>query len=140
MAFRLSRDQLAHRRAFADVLREKARALNIAIAAFDRGVEPLAQAVAKAQDAYNETLAEARSLANSIAEYAQEQFGAKSERWQNSDKGIQIRSWIEQWEISLDNVDVYLPEPLEEIDPEEHAGELEDAPAGPVELKHEHSP
>ena len=137
MPFKLSKEQLAKRHALADRLREKARALNIAVAAFNRGVEPLAQAVAEVQDDYNEALEEARTLANSIAEAAQEQFDAKSQRWQDGDKGIQVRSWIEQWEMRLDEIDLELPEPLEEIDPEEHAGELGDAPARPVELEHE---
>jgi hypothetical protein len=44
------------------------RALNIAIAVFNRDVEPLAQALGEAQDAYNATLEATRSLANSIVE------------------------------------------------------------------------
>jgi hypothetical protein len=30
---------------------------------------------------------------------------------------MQVRSWIEQWQMSLDDVELGLPEPLEEIDP-----------------------
>ena len=40
--------------------------------------------------------------------------------------------------MSLDDVDLELPEPLEEIDPDEHAGALESAPGRPVELEHTH--
>jgi len=43
--------------------------------------------------------------------------------------------WIEQWEMSLDDVDLDLPEPLEEIDPDGHAGALESGSATPVELE-----
>jgi hypothetical protein len=39
--------------------------------------------------------------------------------------------------MNLDDVDLDLPETLEEIDPEEHACALEDSPASPVELEHE---
>jgi hypothetical protein len=137
MAFRLSKEQLLARGTLTADLRGKARALNIAIAEFNHGIVPLAQAVAEAQDAYNETLDVARNLADGIAEPAREQFDAKSSRWQESDKGIQIRTWIEQWEVILDDIELGLPEPLEEIDPEEHAGEIEDAAAGPVEFEHE---
>jgi hypothetical protein len=73
--------------------------------------------VADAQADYNETVERARNLAGQISDTAQEDFDAKSERWQDSDTGIQVRSWIEQWEMSLDDVDLELPEPLEEIDP-----------------------
>jgi hypothetical protein len=47
-----------------------------------------------------------------------------------------VRSWIEQWEMNLDEVDLDLPEPLEELDSDAHADELEDAPATPVEPEH----
>jgi hypothetical protein len=119
----------------ADELREKARALNIAIAVFNRDVEPLAQALGEAQDAYNATLEATRSLANSIAEPAQAAFDAKSQRWQDGDRGSQVRSWIEQWEMNLDDIDLERPEPLQEIDPDERATELEDAPGGPAALE-----
>ena len=135
MAFKLSREQLAKRHTLASDLRDKALTLNIAIAAFNHGVEPLAKAVAEAQDAYNETLEVARSLADGIAADARERFEAKSERWQESDNGIQIRTWIEQWEMSLDDIELDLPEPLEEVDPEDHAGVIEDAPSSPMELE-----
>jgi hypothetical protein len=135
MAFKLSKEQLAKRHTLASDLRDKALTLNIAIAAFNEGVEPLAKAVTKAQDAYNETLEAARSLADSIAENAREQFEAKSERWQEGEKGRQVREWFERWEVSLDDVDLDLPQPLEEIDPEDHAGVIEDAPGSPIELE-----
>jgi hypothetical protein len=136
MTFKVSREQLAKRNALAAELRQNAETLNATIAAFNRDVGPLAQAVGKAQDAYNETLEAARSLADGIAESAREQFEAKSEKWQESDKGIEVRTWIEQWEMSLDDIELELPEALEEIDPEGHAGVLEDAAARPVELEH----
>jgi hypothetical protein len=136
MAFKLSREQLIARGVLTADLRAKAGALNIAIAEFNRGIMPLTQAVAEAQDAYNETLDVVRNLADGIAESAREQFDAKSNRWQNGDNGMRVQSWIEQWEMILDDIELDLPEPLEEIDPEGHAGELEDAGARPVELEH----
>jgi hypothetical protein len=110
--------------------------LNITIAAFNRAVEPLSRAVGEALNDYNGILETARTLAGSISETAQGEFDAKSERWQDSEKGIQVRTWIEQWEMSLDDVDLDLPEPLEEIDPDEHAFELEASSASSVELEH----
>ena len=133
LAFKLRKDQLAERDALAADLREKAAALNIAIVAFNQAIEPVSQAVGEALEGYNGILEKARALASSITEPAQEQFDAKSEKWQESDKGIEVRSWIEQWELSLDDVDLELPEPLTEIDPDEHAGEIEAAPPNPPE-------
>jgi chromosome segregation ATPase len=138
MPFRVTKEQLARRDVLAADIRTKATELNAAIAAFNREVAPLARTVVEAQAEYNETMEQARTLANQISEAAQEAFDAKSERWQDSDNGIQVRIWIEQWEISLDDVDLELPEPLEEIDPDEHASALESASGRPAELEHTH--
>ena len=105
MTFKLSKEQSAKRQALAADLRAKAAVLNIAIAAFNREVEPLSTAVAEAQAGYNETLEMARALANGVAETAREEFDARSDRWQDGETGTQVRSWIEQWEMSLDEVD-----------------------------------
>jgi hypothetical protein len=77
----------------------------------------------------------ARALAAGIAETAQAQFDVRSERWQDGETGTRVRSWIEAWEMSLDELDLALPEPLEALDPDLHAGEIEDAPATPTELE-----
>jgi chromosome segregation ATPase len=138
MAFKVTREQLARRDVLAADLCAKATALNTAIAAFNREVEPLARAVAEAQATYNEIVEQARTLAGQVSQAAQEVFEAKSERWQDSDGGIQVRTWIEQWEMSLDDIDLDLPEPLEEIDPDEHASALESASGRPAELEPTH--
>jgi chromosome segregation ATPase len=138
MAFKTTKAQLARRGALAAELRSRANALNVAIAEFNRELQPLARAVAEAQTHYNEAMESARTLAGEISDPAQEQFDAKSERWQDGDAGTQVREWIEQWEMSLDDVDLDLPEPLEEIDPDEHAGALESGPSNPAEFEHMH--
>jgi hypothetical protein len=58
----------------ATVLRGKAETLNIAIAAFNRRVEPLSRAVGEALSDYNGILETARALAGGIAETAQGEF------------------------------------------------------------------
>jgi hypothetical protein len=135
MTFKLSRGQLAEQKAIATDLRERARALNVAIIAFNQGIGPLCRAVGDALDDYNEVLAMARGLTDCIADTAREEFEAKSERWQDSENGTQVRHWLEQWEMSLDDVQLEIPEPLEEIDPEGHAGEIEDGPQSSAELE-----
>jgi hypothetical protein len=138
VAFKASKDQLVRRDALGADLRRRANELNIAIADFNRQLEPLACALAEAQSAYNDTVERARTLASEISEPAQAIFDARSDRWQESDAGIRIRLWIEHWEMSLDDVELDLPEPLEEIDPEEHAGQLEAGVGKPAELEHGH--
>ena len=106
---------------------KKAEALNIAIAAFNQAIGPLSQAVGDALADYNGILERAPTLADIITEAAQAEFDMKSKKWQESDTGIQVRRWIEQWEMSLDDVDLDLPEPLTESDPDEHAVAIESA-------------
>jgi cell division septum initiation protein DivIVA len=132
VAFKLNKQQLAERDSLAADIRDKTKALNAASAAFNQAIEPLSRAVVEAQDDYNAILEKARALASDVTEAAHDEFDARSERWQGSDKGIKVRSWIERWEVSLDDIDLEVPEPLEEIDPEEHAFEIEGAPAGPT--------
>jgi hypothetical protein len=132
VVFKLSKQQLAERKALAADLRKKAVALNTAIVAFNEAVEPLSQAVGEAQGDYNGILEKARTLTSSVTEVAQQKFDAKSEKRQESDKGIQARCWIEQWEMDLDDIDLELAEPLTEIDSDESAGRIEDAPPNPT--------
>jgi hypothetical protein len=130
---KLSKQQLAERKALAADLRNKAVALNTTIVAFNAAVEPLSQAVGEAQADYNGILEKARTIASCVTEVAQQKFDAKSRKWQDSDKGIQARCWIEQWEMDLDDVDLDLAEPLTEIDSDEHGGRIEDAPPNSIE-------
>jgi hypothetical protein len=132
VVFKLSKQQLAERKALAADLRKQAEALNTAIVAFNAAVEPLSQAVGEAQEDYNGILEKARMLASGVTAVAQQKFDAKSGKWQESEKGIQARYWIEQWEMDLDDVDLDLPEPLTEIDPDEHGGQIEGAPPDPT--------
>ena len=101
MTFKLSKDQSAERIALAADLRTRAATLNVAIDAFNRGIEPLCRAVAEAQGGYNETLERARALVAGVAEPAQAQFDARSERWQDGETGTRVRSWIDAWEVCL---------------------------------------
>jgi len=134
MIFKLTEDQSAARVALAAELRAKAAALNLAIDAFNREVEPLYRAVAAAQADYNQTLDVARRLAAGITEIAQAQFDTRFKRWQDSETGVRVRSWIDGWEMNLDELDLALPEPLEAFDPGVHADAIEAAPATPEEL------
>jgi hypothetical protein len=133
LAFKLSRQQLAERDAVAADLRKKAIALNTAIATFNQAFEAFTQPVVEALENYNAILEKGRILAGSVTAAAHDEFDAKSERWQDSEKGIQVRTWIEQWEMSLDDVDLDVPEPLAEIDPDEQALEIEGAPPNAME-------
>jgi cell division septum initiation protein DivIVA len=76
VAFKLSKQQLAERDALAAHIREKTKALNAAIAAFNQAIEPLSRAVVEAQDDYNAILEKARALASGVTEAAHDEFDA----------------------------------------------------------------
>ena len=67
-AFKLSKRQLAERDVLADGLREKAAALNAAIAAFNQAIELLSRPVVEALDDYNTILQKARAFAGGVTE------------------------------------------------------------------------
>ena len=91
MAYKITKDQAARRDALAAELRRRALALNVAIAEFNRRLDPLVHALVEAQARYNEAMESARTLTTEISGPAQEKFEAKSERWKDSDAGTQIR-------------------------------------------------
>jgi hypothetical protein len=80
MAFKTTKAQLIQRDAIAAEVRDRAHALNVAIADFNRQFEPLVRAVAEAQTHYNAAMESARTLASEISNPAREQFDAKSEK------------------------------------------------------------
>jgi hypothetical protein len=135
VAFKLTNEQVAKRAALAIDVRQKAQALNRAVVAFNEMATPLSRAIAQAQDSYNATLETARVLAGDISEAAQLEYDAKSERWQDGDVGIQVRVWIESWEMNLDDIDLDPPAPLEEIDADEHADKFEGTARNPADFE-----
>ena len=90
MAFKTTKAQMIQRDAIAAELRDRAHGLNVAIADFNRQMDPIVHAVEEAQARYNAAMESARTLASEISGPAQEQFDAKSERWQESEAGIRL--------------------------------------------------
>ena len=131
MAFRLSREQLTERDALPPELRRTAQALNSAINAFNQAVPPLAQAVVRQ---WPTTMGPWSGRAPSPATSPR---SPRTRSTRNPRDGSQTtrasrcEAGSRQWEMSLDDVDLELPEPLAEIDPEEHAGVLEGATSNP---------
>jgi hypothetical protein len=121
MAFKLGKQQVAERNRLADELRQQGKTLNAAIVAYNAAVGPLSKALDEAVEEYNDILERARTLTGTVVDAAQQEFDGKSQRWQEGDKGNRVRSWIEQWEINLDGVDIDPFSPLEKIDPEINA-------------------
>jgi hypothetical protein len=134
MAFKLTKKQIGERNALAADLRLKAALLIVAISEYNETLSTVAPAARDAIDAYNEVIEAARDFVNRIAEPAREEYGRKSLRWQDSDKGVEADRWISDWEdIGIEDADIELAEPLDEIDPSDLAEQMEDLPVSPEE-------
>jgi len=132
MAFKLTKAQIADREQLVTSLREKGEALNAAIVTFNETVAGQGEALTTAIQTYNEQLEEARSFVGTIAEDMRGEFDEKSEKWQEGDKGQEVQAWVEAWEgVDLEDVEVEIPEAIEEIDADEDAGALEELTESP---------
>lgn len=54
---------------------------------------------------YNEVLEEARGFLEDIVDQANDDFGDKSERWQDSDRGEEVRDWIDEINDARNDID-----------------------------------
>jgi hypothetical protein len=127
MALKRTKKKIAERDALAAVLRLKAARLAMAIIDYNETMSTGAPAVRDAVEGYNKAIEAARAFVNEVAEPAREEFDDKPLRWQESDQGAAADRWVSEWEaISLDDTDIEPAEPLEDIDPRELAGRLED--------------
>ena len=128
MAFKLTKEQRADRDRFVQALREKGEALAGAVEAYNTALEELGKPVLAALEAYNEALSDARIFAEEVGQAIDDQIAEKSERWQDGEKGEKAAEWRDEWQgATLDDVELELPEPLEEPDLDA-AGALEELP------------
>jgi hypothetical protein len=132
MAFKLKKGQISERDALAVDIRAKAEALDAAIRAYNEGLEMLAEGLTNAAEAYNESLSDVREFVSGIAEDGRAEFDEKSERWRAGEKGQEADSWVQAWEaVEIEDFEFETPEPIDEIDPSELGGTLEDLPEAP---------
>jgi exonuclease VII small subunit len=104
--------------------------LDDAITAYNAAVEAAAEAANTAIAAYNETLEGAREFVETLVERLDEEFGERSEKWQDSERGEAARALLNAWsELELDPVDDIEVDPIDEMDLP-HRNDLEDAPNG----------
>jgi hypothetical protein len=132
MAFKLTASQVKQLEKLTTAVSEAATAFNTVIGSYNDTLPTMVQALTEAQEAYNETLEAARVFLDDVKETIQEDYEDMSDKWKEGFAGGSVANWIEALsEISIDDVEIDLPEPLDEIDPAEHAGALEDLPHAP---------
>jgi proline dehydrogenase len=128
MAFKVSKEQSAQIKDLAKKLVDQVTAIEATQATANETIAAALATVVVEVERYNELLGEARELVETIGTDLRSEYDDKSEKWQASDKGQDVNSFIEQYEsTSFDDLDV--PE-IEEIalDIEPVAEALEELP------------
>jgi len=130
MAFKLDKKEVGERDGLLEELRDARTALEEAVAAYNAAVEALKAPLLAELEKYNEVVEKARDFVEDIANVAEEQFGDKSEKWQEGEKGVAAREWIDAWQNEdLNAVEIEFPDELSLPDDEtDHDGRLENLP------------
>lgn len=117
---KLSREEDKQRDRIAAELGEAVAAVESAVAEYNGMLATIREPVAAALATLNAKLEEARGFASGIVDEAREEFDGKSERWQESDKGQAVSSWLDQWDeaaSALDDVEIEFPDDIEFDEP-----------------------
>jgi hypothetical protein len=127
---KLSKEQAATLARHVEALNSAADNVRVAVEVFNDAVQAAWAKVEEARDAYNDEVSAAADFADGIYGEQQDYFGERSEKWAESEAGEQYQSWMGQWEVVLDELEVGEPPTLDE--PEFTAAEaLESLPASP---------
>jgi hypothetical protein len=130
--FKLSKPEQVRRDKITAALRSSGEAYNLAVEEYNRLIARAVEVLRIAQHDYNSALSDAEHFVGDFAEDKREEFGEKSEKWQDSDTGSDVSDWLDEWEgVEFNEIELDLPEPMEEIDPSELASQIEDLPEEP---------
>lgn len=89
-----------------------------------------AELVVGSIDEYNLTVVAAQDFIDQMREEIQTYYEERSSSWQKSDHGTSFNSFLEQWDISLEEID--LDSPTETDVPDfEAVGQLDSLPVEP---------
>lgn len=122
MAFRLTRTESRDLARHAEALETGYEAVQTA---FDALLEQLREAVStfnrEVVVPYNETVEAAGEFLAEVHGRLEDEYDDKSDRWRDSDAGSEAASMVNEWDISLDALDL-----VEIIEPELSAGSQAD--------------
>lgn len=127
----ISNKQSQQLNSFKSDLEQKQEKVEEAIANFNANVEELwANLVADSINEYNLTVIAAQDFVDQTRSEIQSYYDERSDSWQDGNRGTLFNEWIEQWDISLEEIDINSP--TETDVPEfEAVGQLESLPQEP---------
>jgi len=110
---KISKTQLVTRDTLCRALEESYAALEKAVDAFNTARTELWDAVAVAQDAYNQVVADANEWLEDIASQLEDFVQKHSEKWQEGDRGKAYSAWYETFNNALEASELTEPDGLE---------------------------
>ena len=116
-----SRDQLI------EDLNDTYEALEDAVSAYNTTLAEAWNEVLSAEEAYNDATQAAQEWLNDRAAEIQASIDARSEQWQDSDRGKAYGAWKETFDLSLDDSDLDEPDELH-VQVDNHADTLSALP------------
>ena len=116
MAFKFSKADIKDRDELVQAAQYKLDNLNTEIARFNEAVTEAWEELEEALGEYNGALTDARDFVERVKDEFETQYGEKSDKWQEGDRGTAAREWIDSFDnIELDDAEIEQPEMLEEI-------------------------
>jgi hypothetical protein len=123
MAFKLSKAERTDREEKSRALNEAGQVLTDAIVAYNDAMTEAFTPVQEAQEAYNQAREAAITWAKNVAVRIEDEIAAKSERWLESDKGMNAQSFQGDYEnFDIEEVEIVQPDELpspDVLDPED---------------------
>jgi len=82
------------------------------------------------QQRHNELIGEANAFTEEIHQEQESYQGERTDTWQDGENGQSYKAWAAEWDLTLDEIDIACPEPIEEPDMDS-AEALRDLPNQP---------
>lgn len=117
MAFKLTKNEATTRDDFVARFEMASAELDQVRETTNEAIEALLGPLNEKITAYNVILAEAKEYAEEIAARFQTEFDDKSEKWQESEKGVAVSEMIESWtNLDFEEVDDVAIDQIEDFD------------------------
>lgn len=130
MAFKLSKAESKQRDDLVALLKIAEAEVSKYIAAANAQIAPIYERINSTLITYNDILEDVREFTESVTSRLEDEFGEKSEKWQDSDKGQAAQALSEDWAaIDLEDIEPFQIDPLEDPDPG-HRDALENLSSG----------
>lgn len=87
--------------------------LETAVERFNQALRDMGEQVSAALTAYNEAVQEAQDFADEVQMDMADYHGNRPEKWQESERGQMFETMMGEWEVTLEEADIDLPEEIE---------------------------